>query len=386
MAGFGNFLSWLGWRSVPSLGIPLEIADWNAGPNQMTSIVLADIFGSDVELPLTRWQALTIPAVTAAQNTITAAFGGLQLKAYPDNGDDKADPLPFAAQPRWLTNTGKGEQPAYLRNSKTFEDFMFMGFSCWGLRRGSDGYPLAAWHMPWGTWEFDDNGVILVNGDSVDPKSVMLIESPMPGLLNIANRTLRGMLDLEETIKERARYAVPMMTLQNTGDTDPDDQEVRDLLAGFRTLRQSRDGAAAGFVPTGLKLEILSEPDSAWLLPARNAYVADIARFTGIPTMQLEGVAGVNASTSLTYRTETSNTATLVEETSKIYLQPVEARVSMGDVTPNGTIVRFDTTPLLGMVDATRGIPTKTPSGAPPAGAPALEPAGGGNGGNSIDA
>lgn len=355
---FGNFLSWLGWRSMPSLGVPLEIADWNAGPNQMASIVLSDIFGPDVETPLTRWQALTIPAVAAAQNTVAAAFGGLVLKAYSADDPD-GDPLPN--QPRWLTNTGKGEQPAYLRNTKTLDDFMFMGFALWQHRLGADGFPLASWHVPWGKWEFDDKGVILIDGNEVDPASVMLIESPLPGLLNVANRTLRGALDLEETIKERARNAVPMMLLKNTGDTDLLEDEVTDLLTGFRTLRQSHDGAAAGYVPANLALEILSEPDSAWLLPARNAYVADVARFTGIPTMQLEGVAGVNASTSLTYRTETSNTATLVEETSKLYLQPIEARASMGDVTPNGTVVKFDASPLTGMVNATRGVPSKPP-------------------------
>lgn len=341
-----GLLSWLGWGAVPleQVGRPLEIAAWDAGPNSMVPVVLTDIFGDDtIELPLTRSEAMTVPAVAAAHLTLVSSFGNLELRASGGAADGAG------GQPRWLTMTDKGAQPAYLRNARTIIDFLYIGFSLWQCTRGTGGMPTAAWHVPFGRWEFDDQGTILIDGEVVDADEVIFFESLVPGLLNVATRTLRTAVEIEKTIAERARVSVPTTLLKNTTDTELEDDEVSELLAQYRTLRASRDGSTVGYVPSGLDLSILEDPASAWLLEARNAVVTDVAKHTGIPSAQLEGTSSID---SLTYATVAGQLALLLKQTSKLYLDPIEARLSMSDVTPNGQVVRFDKSPLDEMLES----------------------------------
>lgn len=328
-----GLLNWLGWGVTPRVvGRPLALGTWE-GENNLLPIVISDIFGEDVELPLTRAEALTVPACAAAQQTLVASFGNLGLVA-----DRTGSPLP--SQPRWLTNTGKPDQPAYLRNSRTIVDFLFLGFSLWGRANGADGFPTSAWHVPFGRWTFDDNGVILIDEEPVDETEVIFIESMVPGLLNVAARTLRTAVEIEKTISERAKVSVPTTLVKNTTDTELTQVEITDLLTQYQTARASRDGSTAAYVPSGIDLEILTDPKEQWLLEARNAVVTDVAKHTGIPSSQLEGTSSID---SLTYATEQGQNARLLQQTARLYLDPIEARLSMADVTPNGQTVRFET-------------------------------------------
>lgn len=356
MAGF---LSWLGWGVVPrTQGRSFDVAAWDASPNNLIPVVLSDIFGEDPEtIPLTRSEALTIPAVAAAHDTLVATFGNLTLVASRGGAQ-----LSAQQQPRWLTQTDKGAQPHYLRDARTIVDFLFLGFSLWRCTRGADGFPSAAWHVPFGKWEFDDAGTILIDGSPVDETTVIFFESMVPGLLNTATRTLRTAIEIERTVHERAKVAVPTTLLKNTTTNELEDDEVATLLEQYRKLRASRDGSTVGYVPVGLDLLVLEEPVSNWLLEARNAVVTDVAKHTGIPSAQLEGTSSID---SLTYATVTGQLALLVKQTARLYLDPIEARLSMSDVTPNGQTVAFDKSPLDEMLAATSATDTQTevPSG-----------------------
>jgi hypothetical protein len=353
-----GLLSWLGWGAVPLLNRPLDVAAWDAAPNSLVPVVLSDMFGDELppdSIPLTRAEALTVPAVAAAQQTLVGTFGGLTLTASGGAAD--------SVQPRWLTNTDRNTQSAYLRLTRTLADFMFLGFSLWRCNPGSDGFPLGAWHVPFGKWEFDDRDTILIDGEPVDEAEIIFFESMVPGVLNISTRTLHAAIEIERTIAERARVSVPLTTLENTGSDDLSPEEVTDLLEQYKAARASRDGSTVSYIPSGLKLGVLEDPESAWLLEARNAIVSDVAKFTGIPSTQLEGTSSVD---SLTYNSALAQLAALTTQTAALYLDPIEARLSMGDVTPNGQTVKFDRSPLTAMVAAS-ATKTQTNAGAPAA-------------------
>lgn len=337
------------------MGRPLTVASWDAPPNSLASVVVSNIFPEGTELPLSRLEALTVPAVAAAQQTLVASFGNLTLVA--ERGGKNLD-----TQPRWLTNTDKGAQPAYLRNARTIVDFMFNGCSLWGRVNGADGSPLGAYHIPHWAWSLDENRTILVNETPVDESSIIFFESMVPGLLNVASRTLRTAVEIERTVHERAKVAVPTTLLKNTTDTQLDPDEVTELLAQYRKLRASRDGATVGYVDAGLDLVVLEEPVGNWLLEARNAVVSDVAKHTGIPSTQLEGTSSID---SLTYATEKGQLANLLQQTARLYLDPIEARLSMSDVTPNGQLVRFETQPLDQMLADASAAPANTTTEVP---------------------
>ncbi|NNC10346.1 hypothetical protein HII28_00405 [Planctomonas sp. JC2975] len=334
-----GLLNWLGFGLMPSAVPPLSIGAWDAPTNNQAAIVIADIFGETVShdlLPVTRPEALTIPAVAAAHSTLISAFGNLELVAKKNGAD-------LGKQPTWLTQTGKNVQPWYLRNSRTIADFMFLGFSLWKRVNGADGFPLTAHHIPYGKWTWDDRGAILIDEQPVQDTDVILFESMVPGLLNTGTRTLRQALEFEHTIAERARVSVPLTKLVNKGDTEPDDTEKLDLLTGYKKARESRDGSTVAYVPNGFDLVTEGEPAGQWLLDARNAVAADIAKHTGIPASRLGSTSAID---SLTYTTELGAFTDLMTQTAHFYLDPIEARLSLGDVTPNGQTVEFDTTPL----------------------------------------
>lgn len=333
-----SFLSWLGFGLAPTLTAPLPIAAWDVPANNQIGIVLSDIFGETISrdlLPVSRAEALTIPPVSAAHATITAAFGNLVLVAAGGAAD--------TTQPGWLTETGRNQQPWYLRNVRTYADFMFLGFSLWMCKRGADGYPTNAWHVPYGKWGFDDTGTIMIEGESVDQNNVIFFESALPGLLNVGTRTLRQALSFEHTIAERARVSIPLATLTQTDDSPLDKSEIKEVVDGYRKAREARDGSAIAFVPSGFALAFEKEDAGTWLLEARNAVGADIAKLTGIPASRLGSTSSID---SLTYTTELGQMTDLMALTAHQYLDPIEARLSMGDVTPNGQTVTFDRTPL----------------------------------------
>jgi hypothetical protein len=174
-----GLLNWLGFGLVPSAIPPLSIAAWDAPANSLSPVILLeDLFGDEVphdQMPVSRPEALTIPAVAAGHATLISAFGNLQLSAMKSG-------TTVAKQPSWLTQTGKGQQPWYLRNSRTLADFMFLGFSLWQCTRGADTFPLNAWHVPYGKWTWDDTGAILIDDRPVDDTEVILFESMLPGL------------------------------------------------------------------------------------------------------------------------------------------------------------------------------------------------------------
>lgn len=262
-------------------------------------------------------------------------------------------------QPAWLTQTGRGQQPWYLRNSRTLADFMFLGFSLWRRDNGSDGFPLAAHHVQYGRWTWDDNGTILIDDKPVQDTEVILFESMVPGLLNTGTRTLRQALEFEHTIAERARVSVPLTKLVNKGDTEPDDQEKLDLLNGYKKARECRDGSTVAYVPSGFDLVTEGEPAGQWLLDARNAVAADIAKHTGIPASRLGSTSAID---SLTYVTEMGQFTDLMTSTAHLYLDPIEARLSLGDVTPNGQTVEFNRTPLDEALQPEPNAPAPAPS------------------------
>ena len=120
------------------------------------------------------------------------------------------------------------------------------------------------------------------------------------------------------------------------------------------------------YVPGGFDLVNLTDNPNNWLLEARAAVVADLAKTTGIPSGLLEG----GNFSSLTYTTELGQLARFTDFNVKNFTDPITARLSLGDVTPRGTTVQFDLTPLQSEAPeplTDRGVPVAPNTTAPEA-------------------
>lgn len=308
--------------------------------------VALDIIG-DAPWPLTRLGAMQIPAVARARNLIVAAATQAPLLALSLAG-------PLAQQPAWLQRTDTRETPQG-RISCTVDDGLFYGQSLWVVERGAAGQITRAGWVPTDRWTVT-NGAILVDEQPVDESEVLYFDWPgWDGLLAFGSRTLKGARALEESWISRAKNPIPLLALSHVNATDSalEQDEIDDLLSQWGEARRSDDGAT-GYVPPGLKAEVMGQVDTALYVEGRNQARVDIANLIGIPAMLLDGSV---AQASLTYQTEAGSRNRFYDETVPLWCGPIEARLSMDDCVPRGTRVRFDWGQLTGPAPAPTGAP-----------------------------
>lgn len=326
--------------------MPGGLATWQTDgpPLNIQTLTLNNLYpGIDVdELPMFRVEAQTIPAVMAIQNLLTAALGPLNLQTVDASDTDTVMPT----QPSWLTRCDRDpQQNTLLRMSRTVKDIYYNGISLWTVdSRDNKQYPLSMTHLPIERWTIDDYGIEIDGNPVTDPMSYIIFEGVFEGILTVGGRTLRTARDIERTIRSRARVAMPTQALKNqdaTGMTEPDPDELQTMLKDYTDARRSLNGAVV-YVPGGYDLVNLEDFEQNWLLPARSAVVDDMAKITGIPSGLIEG----SGNGSLNYTTELGQLSRFLLFNVKNFSDPITARLSMGDVTPRGTSVKFDVSQL----------------------------------------
>lgn len=347
-------LSWLGVGKrtgdlLKSSAIDLGITSpWAEG--NLSSIVYTDILGVDDlnTMPMTRAEAITLPAVSKARNLLISTIGKFPLVVLNKDG-------PLAEQPAWLYRTDGNVTP-YERIAWTVDDLIFYGYSLWRVVRGADTKILDAAYVPMIEWKITD-GHILIDDQEVDESEVILFNSPFEGLLNIGSRTLRGARDQELAWTARVRNPIPMTVLKDKNEEGQGltADEIKEVLTQWGTARRDLDGAL-GYLPPGLELETHGEADPALFIGGRNASRTDIGSFLNIPVAMLDGTIGVD---SLTYSTTDGNRNRFYDESIPFWTDPIEARLSMDDVVPRGQRVRFDKTEAYAVLPNPTDAPTE---------------------------
>lgn len=322
-----------------------ELASPWAPEGNMQSIVWSDILGAETleNLPLTRAEAISIPAVSKARNLIVATVSRWPLYALA--GADRVNP-----QPTFLYRTD-GRQAPYTRMVWTLDDAIFYGCSLWVLERGSvtDGRRpiLDAERIPFDWWrvaQVDGAWKILVReGGTGDERPLQdyeacLFDFPFEGLLNIGRRTLRGARDQERAWVGRAKNPVPVIDLHRTEDYDATDEELDKLVKDWATARTNPNGAI-GSTPTGIELNVHGDIAVDLMIEGRNAIRTDVGSFLNVRAAMLDGTIGVD---SLTYTTKEGERNAFYELDLPFWTDPIEARLSLDDIVPRGQRTRFE--------------------------------------------
>jgi len=321
---------------------------WADGGN-LGSLVLSDVYGADIasRLPMSRGEALSIPAVSRARHLICSSIAQLPLIALSTTGQ-------LATQPSWLYRSDSDVSP-YARLLSTVDDLIFFGVSLWAVKRGADGYPLDAVWIPADQWTITD-GNILVNDEPVDEREVILFDVPgYTGLLNVASRTLRGAIAIENAWISRVRNPVPLSVIKSTGQVQLEQDEIDTLLRTYNAARRSDDGSTA-YMPPELELEDHGTADPELFISGRNSIRTDIASHLNIPTILLDGSP---AEASLNYVTQDGTRSRFYVETIPFWLDPIVQRLSMDDCVPRGQRVRADFSEPLAQIPTPTGAPTE---------------------------
>ena len=310
---------------------------WTEG--QLQTIVWSDIYDAPILGPLTRTEAMTVPAMNKARNLICPAIARLSLWQY--NADGR---LPVEQQPTWLYRTDAGVSP-FTRMCWTLDDLLFFGASLWSVDRGSERQITFAERVPIEWWHVDNDGAILIHDEVVeDASSVLYFPSHTEGLLDVAGATLRAARDVDKSVARRASSPVPVMEIHHTDpDTPINETEAKAYVTGYNQARRDPEGATV-FTPPHVELKPHgANADSGAMVEARNAIRLDVANLTNLPAALLDGSV---AAASLTYVTTEGKKSELVELTYAPWIADIQGRLSLDDVVPRGSRVLFDQTEL----------------------------------------
>lgn len=329
-----------------SNAISLPITSPYSPSPQMPGFVVEDILGADevTNLPLDRGHAITIPSVSKARNLLVSSIAGKPLRAIRTNTDGSETDV--TRENAWLYRTNSSVSP-YERMAWTVDDLIFYGVSLWLVDRGAPAgndqrRPIlnAEW-CPTGTWEIQNvkgEFKIVVDGVPIAEDRYVLINSPFEGLLTIGQRTLRGARDTEDAWVGRARNPIPVIDLHRTDDDEVTDDELKKYVDAWAAARTGKNGAI-GSTPANIDLRVLGEVKAELMVEGRNAIRTDVGSHMNIRASMLDGTTGVD---SLTYTTKDGEKNAFYEFDLPFWIDPIAARLSLDDLVPRGTRIRFD--------------------------------------------
>lgn len=308
---------------------------WGGSDAPLAEFVYEDVFGASG--PVTRLQALRVPAVAAARSIILGTIAPAPLRLL--NGATQLQPAP------WMHRTTGLIGPT-LRMMHTLDDHLFYGDALWLRENGADGFALDCRYVDRKFWRLDAWGRVQLRvGASdrwrdADEREVIYLPGPHEGLLALASDTIRGALDIENSWRQQAATPLPGMILQETEDNGMTPDEMREWVAEVAKQRRARDGAVMG-IPATVTATFAAAGSTDLLTEGRNAVKLDVANYTNLNESML-GAALAKA--SLNYETQ-DGTRTEFLERLAYWTALIEDRLSLDDVVPHGQRVAFDMNP-----------------------------------------
>lgn len=323
-----------------------------ADASHLEAVVWADLLDG-VHQPVTRSEAQGVPAIARSRHILTSDASRCPLTLL----DAEDQVLPAG----WLQRSALGVSPQH-RMVWTVDDLIHYGWSLWLARReeaSTEAPILDSARCPWEWWEFgqgEQAGSILVKGKPVPDYVAILIPGFHDGILATSPRTIRAARELEVAAAQRAANPIPAVELHQTTPDTMTKTERRELVAEWvAALREN--GGSVGYTP--MSLQVIAHGAGATndlLIEGRNAAAVDGARAVGVSAAMVDA-SGVNS--TLTYETMQGRNLEYVDRSLALYLGPIDARLSLDDVTPAGTRVRADTSALTATLSTPTGTPTE---------------------------
>lgn len=335
------------WRNAPGFGAPADVTTVNFSHSEESEprpldVLIRDMLGTGATPRASRAEALSVPAVLRGRNLL-CSIATLPLQTRGPDRSIVRTPLLEQIDP----NT-----PNLVTLSQTIEDLVFEGLAWWQITAfGFDGFPVSAMHVDATAVSLDPppgtpiqtlpsgvqpGGVVWIDGKPVPGREMIRFDSPNPGLLKAAGRSIRRAITLEKTADLYAADPRMLDYFSPVEGADPvDDDDVKKILDGWTAARRDR---ATGYVPAALKHNQVDTPSPAdlQLIELQNKATIDIANALGIDPEDL----GVSTTTR-TYANAVDRRRDRINDTLSPYMQAVTSRLSMNDVTKRGHLVAF---------------------------------------------
>lgn len=289
---------------------------------------LAGYSANQLPATVTRLDALKVPALSNGLKLLTGIAQQLPLVADPAGESDQ------------LLKELDPDVPAGWTVARTVDALAFYGIAWWYVTsRTARGFPRTIQFVDPSRVMVDTHtGVVRIDGQPVDPADMIRFDGVTEGLLTIGAEAIRTALANVRQTRTYAEHPLPSVILTDADGAEPlEVDQARDYLAAARDAIADHGWAyLAGFKTdrvgwTAAELQ---------LVEAREQDAVEMARLLAMPPHYLAARQG---GSSLTYSNLGEVRRDLLEVGGlALYLVPVEQRLSMPDVTPRGTRVRFD--------------------------------------------
>jgi len=320
-----------------------------------------------------RNRAMSVPTISRARDLLASVIGSTKLCMYTERWNETEQEMEevHLAPRAWLRQPDPSVPYSTLM-SWTLDDLFFFGRAFWYITsRTADGFPASFTRLPAGTVTTEDqagpvwfapSSEVYFQGGMIPPEDLVQFISPVQGVIYMSEQAVATALRLEEARYRNAQSAMPSGVLKQTGGEPLSAQELADLAAAFNAARMSNQTAALNEFLDYTETKAL--PDNMLMIDSAEFQAKELCRLTNIPFY----LAGVNIG-SYQYTTSRGAREDLYLFGARQYLDCVSQTLSMNNVLPRGTYVKFDIDDYLAGVveDVMEDMPetTQTPDTAP---------------------
>lgn len=318
-------------RRLGDTSANVGIASPWAGPSHLEGIVWADLLGDHARGPVTRADAMAIPAIVRGRGLIVTTIARSPMFAI--KGGEVLD-----EQPRWIERTS-GPVSSFHRMLWTADDLLFYGWSLWMIKRDFDNRVIEADRVPISQWNFNEAGTVMIDNEPAPADEVVLIPGVHEGILSFGSETIRQARGLLATAARTAANPSAMIELSQTNDAPMTREAIDELIARWAAARRGENGGVA-YTSPGIETKEHGAAKEHLLIEGRAASAIDIARLLGIPASMIDAN---QAGSSLSYSNTVSRMQELIEFGIAPLMASIVSRLALDDVTPRGTVLKFDT-------------------------------------------
>jgi hypothetical protein len=175
----------------------------------------------------------------------------------------------------------------------------------------------------------------MFSGLPIDHRDVVQFISPIQGLLYTSPNAILTSLKLEQSRMRSANQTIPNGVLRQVAGEPLSAEELQQLGQSFENARLTNSVAVLNEFVT--YTETTSDPSKQMLVAASEYQALEIARLANCPPYLLGVATG-----SYSYQNSTQARQDLYMFGAKLYMDCIAETLSMGNVLPRGTYVKFD--------------------------------------------
>ena len=284
---------------------------------------------------VSRRDAMSVPSVARARNLICGTVASIPLEYY------KTSTGEVIAPPRWIKQLSKN-QPSFVTLTWCVDSLLFYGVAYLLVteRYAEDGRPA---QFEWVansrvTFTTDLEGIMVtqyyIDAKAIDMNDIVTIQGFDEGVLERGSRTIQAAIDIEKASALNSANPQPAGFLKNSG-ADLPPNEVQGLIAAWKRARQNNSTAyltsTLDYSPVAFSPKDMQYTDSV------QSYSTQIARTMNVPAYYLSS----DMNSTMTYANVTEERKQFYSLSIEPYIQAIQSRLSMDDISTAGHEVRF---------------------------------------------